>query len=257
MKARRSLTERLATQKALVGLLYTRANITLAELAGHCGYDFLLIDVEHGIFTDHECLQALRACSAMGMLSMIRLSGQELGAIGRYLDMGADVIVAPNVRTAAEADVLAKAMVYPPVGTRGFGASIHRETNYGIDLTLHIEAPRGGAAFLAVIESAQGVENIDSILAVDGLDGIIVGPGDLSSDLGRPLDFSQAAYAPALARVEHSAAARRKVLGTAPHGDHTLEALRARGHRVFIVGSDISLVRDAMCAQVKSAQDRL
>jgi 4-hydroxy-2-oxoheptanedioate aldolase len=257
VKARPSLQERLSARRALVGLLQTHPNPTLAEMAGMCGYDFLLLDGEHGVFSERDYLDALQALAATGALAMVRLAKHDTQALGRYLDMGVDVIVVPHVSTVEEARALAHAMEYPPAGTRAFGASLHRATRYGLDVATHLKAPRQGVSLIVIIESVPGVANVEDILAVQGVDGAIIGPWDLTTDLGRPGDFSQPAYAQAVTRIEEVAASRGKIFGTAPHPGNSLEALVARGHRLLILGNDVSLIREAMSTQIAKARSCL
>ena len=257
MKSRRSLHERLSTQRALIGLLQTHPNPALTEMAGMCGYDFLILDCEHGLFSEMDHVQTLQACGSTNVVAMVRLAGHDTQAVGRYLDMGVDVIVVPNVSTAEQAQKLVRAMEYPPAGTRGFGASVHRATRYGIDIAAHLSAPREGVCLVVIIESALGVANSEDILAVEGVDGVIIGPADLRADLGCAGDSSQPEYARAVARIERAAAARHKLLGTAPHPGYPLEALLARGHRLLILGADMPLIREAMSAQVAKAKSHL
>ncbi len=254
MKSTSTFHERLAARGALIGLLQAHPNVIAAEMAGSCGYDFLLLDGEHGLFGDTDYSHGLRSLAAAGTLAAVRLPKQDLQAVGRFMDMGADVIVVPNVATAAEAQALVRAMEYPPKGTRGFGAPLHRATRYGMDVVTHLRAPRADVALLAIIESASGVANVEEILAVEGIDGVIVGPYDLSADLGHAGDFSTAAYTRAMLRIERAAAGQSKILGTAPHPGNPLEALVARGHRFILLGSDTSLLREAMSAQVAQAR---
>src|SRR5207244_2945457 len=100
----------------------------VAEMAGMCGYDFLLLDAEHGVFSERDYLQTLQALAATEALALVRLAKHDPQALGRYLDMGVDGIVVPNVSTAEQARTLTRAMEYPPAGTRGFGAPLHRAT---------------------------------------------------------------------------------------------------------------------------------
>lgn len=254
MKLRRSLHERLPAQRALIGLLQTHPNPTLALMAGMCGYDFLLLDGEHGVFSESDCLLTLQTLAATDALAMVRLAGHDTHALGRYMDMGADVIVVPNVTTAEQAKALVRAMDYPPAGTRGFGASLYGVTRYGMDLAAHLKAPRDGVGLLVIIESALGVANVEEILSVNGVDGVIIGPSDLSADLGCLADFSSSAFAEALTRIEQAALAEGKILGAPSHPGSPLEALVTRGHRLLIVGADTALIRDAMTTQVAQAR---
>jgi 2-keto-3-deoxy-L-rhamnonate aldolase RhmA len=254
MNTRRSLHERLSTKKALVGFIQTRPYPEVAELAGLCGYDFLLLDDEHGLFTWRDHAHMLQALVGLDIAVMVRLSSVDTRAVGCFMDLGVDGVVAPHVSTAQQAEALAKAMVYPPAGTRGFGAAAHRATRYGMDIAAHRKAPRANVSLLVMIESALGVANAREILAVKGVDGAIVGPADLSADLGAPGDFACPAYREALEYIERAAAASGKPVGTVPHAGYALDTLYARGHRVFFVGGDVSLIREAMCAQVEKAK---
>jgi 4-hydroxy-2-oxoheptanedioate aldolase len=254
---RRSLRERLIGQRALIGLLQTHPNAPIAEMAGMCGYDFLLLDGEHGVFSERDYLYALQALAAADVAALVRLAGHDTQAIGRYMDMGVDAIVVPNVSTAAQAEVLVRAMNYPPAGTRGVGAALHRATRYGLDLQAHLRAPRERVCLLVMIESALGAANVEEILSVEGVDGVIIGPADLSADLGHAGDFSRPEYAQAVERVERAAVARGQLLGSAPTPVHPIEALLVRGHQLLIVGADMPLICEAMVAQTTNAKARL
>jgi 4-hydroxy-2-oxoheptanedioate aldolase len=186
----RPLTQRLSTQRALLGLVQSHPNPALTEMAGLSGYDFVFLDAEHGVLSDNDFVQACRTAAVNGTLCMARVAGHDPHSVGRYLDMGADVIVVPNVSTAEQANRMARAMLYPPQGTRSFGAAFHRSTRYGLDVMAHLQSPRAGTSLLVMIESRLGVENAAGILAVEGVDGVIVGPFDLAFDMGLGMDFS-------------------------------------------------------------------
>jgi 2-keto-3-deoxy-L-rhamnonate aldolase RhmA len=222
-----------------------------------CGYDFLILDGEHGLFGERDYLHTLHALAAADALTFVRMANRDGQAAGRYLDLGADAIVVPNVSTAEQARAMALAMEYPPAGTRGFGASLHRATRYGMQIAEHLQAPRARAALLVIIESALGATNANDILAVEGIDGVIIGPGDLSADLGCVGDYAQPAFAKAVERIEQAALSREKLLGTAPHPGSPVEALAARGHRLLIAAADISLLREAMTSQLEKIRSSL
>lgn len=257
LRSQHALRERLTKQPALLGLMQRYPCATFAELAALRGYDFLMVDEEHGVFTDSDLLQILRTVSFSEMSVVVRLLGHDLQAVGRCLDMGVEGIVVPNVATVEQAHALVRAMTYPPAGTRGLGASAHRATRYGQDIAEHMQSPRGGALLLPIIESAQGVENAERILAVDGVDGAIIGPSDLAADLGCAGNFSDPTYLNALACIEQAAVNQTKILGTAPHPGQPIEALHARGHRLLILGSDTALISEAMNAQLAKAKSAI
>jgi len=237
--------------------LQTRRNPEVSELTGICGYDFALMDCEHGILSESDCLETAALLTAGGVLALVRLADHDPKAVGKFLDMGIDAVVIPNVSTAAQATLLARATQYPPFGTRSFGASLHRVTRYGIVSAETETEPQSNARLLVMIESALGVNNVEEIVAVDGVDGIVVGPWDLTASLGQLGDFSQPGYAEALARVERAANSAGKLLGTAPHPGSTAEALVARGYRLLIVAADMPLFREAMTSQLLKARSAI
>lgn len=253
MKTRLTLHERLSAKRALIGLLQSRPDPAIAEMAGMCGYDFLILDDEHGTFGGSDHLQTFQAIGFTDMAAFVRLRGHDVQALGRYLDMGADGIVVPNVTCAEQAVALVRAMDYAPAGTRGFGAAAHRATRYGMDIAAHLNSPRGGASLVVLIESALGVANVDEILSVDGVDGAFIGPNDLTASLGCPGEFSSPVYAEAITQIEHAASTRHKIFGTGPHPGYPIETLLARGHRLLVLGADMPLFREAMSAQVAKA----
>lgn len=257
MKSRRSLREHLLSGHPLVGLLQSHPNTVVTEIAAICGFQFLMLDGEHGVYGDQDYLHAVQTLAAFDVFALVRLATQDLHALGRYMDMGVDAIVVPNVSTAEQARALVRAMDYPPAGTRGVGAALHRSTRYGADFASYLKAPRANVCLLPIIESALGSANADEILAVDGVDGVVIGPADLSADLGRAGDFSQPAFMEAVTHIERAAAARGKLLGGAPHAGNPIDALLTRGYRLLIVASDINLMREAFSAQVAKSKTSL
>jgi 2-keto-3-deoxy-L-rhamnonate aldolase RhmA len=257
MQPREILAEKLNRCRAVVGMLQAHTNLVVTELAGMCGYDFIVLDIEHGFYSDSDCQAALQVIAASQALAFVRLRDHNCQNVGRYLDMGFDGILAPNVTSASQAHALSNAMVYPPQGTRGAGAGLHRITNYGSTVAEHLADQRGGSLLIPMVESGIGVENVDQILAVDGVDGVLVGPGDLSASLGGLGNFENPAFASALARIETAAAAAGKLAAIAPPGGIPIEALVARGYSLLLVGFDAPLLREAMSLNIANARERI
>jgi 4-hydroxy-2-oxoheptanedioate aldolase len=154
---------------------------TSAALLAQAGFDFILVDYQHGEWDDAAALAAFRAIALQGAIPMARVRQNDFYAIGRALDRGALGIVVPMVNSPAEAQAAARAMRYPPRGGRSFGGSL--AIHYGADFDAWIN----DEVFLAIqIESAAAVEQADQIMAVDGVDGCWIGPNDLARSLGVP-----------------------------------------------------------------------
>lgn len=254
MKRRQTVGEKLSSTSALFGFMQMHPSTAISELAGICGYDFIILDCEHGLFGEMDIVHSLQAIAATGMSAFVRLRGHDCQALGRYLDMGADGIIVPNVATADQAELLARAMEHPPRGTRGFAGPGHRTTRYGFDAAEHIASPRAGAFLAVLIESARGVQKAGEILAVDGVDAALIGPSDLTADLGKLGDLAQPGYAKAWSSLEQAAADQGKICGGVLHAGQSVSNLVARGNRFFIIGSDIALIREAMVAQLAAAR---
>lgn len=254
MRRRVSFHQRLETGGPLLGLLQLHPHAAIAELAGICGYDFVILDGEHGVFNATDYLHAMHSLAAADVLAIVRVPSPESLALGWYLDLGADALLVPQVETVDQARALARAMEYRPSGTRGFSASSQRVTRYGMDLAEHLKAPRQGAGLILMIETALGVSNAADIAAVPGVDGLFIGLADLSTDLRCYRDFVHPSYVDAFERIEHAALTNRKYVGTAPHGGYSLDVLLTRGHRLILLGSDIGIMRDAMLGTVVQAR---
>jgi len=236
------------------GLLQTVPNTIVSYIAALSGYDFIVLDSEHGTFYEPDYLPAMLATGTFDLTTIVRLRGQDPTSLGRCLDMGIDGIMVPNVTTAHQATELVKAMHFPPKGSRGYAGSIARSSGYGLEL----EDYRKPDPFLSVmIESEEGVDNVDEIVRVNGVSAVVVGHFDLSASLGIPGDFAQPAYERALGRIEGAAATHGKTLGSAPHPSYPVERLIARGHRLITLSVDTKLIREAMTAQITAGNQAI
>lgn len=181
-------------------------SVELVELLGMVGFDSFLIDGEH-VARDEQTVQELvRAAERFDMTPMIRLRTVDFAEIGRLLDMGIQGIQATHIRTAAEAEHLIKCTKYPPVGKRGFGR-FSRLNCYGLaDEEQALKAGNEGVLLIVAIENIEGAQNIDEIVAVDGLDLIVIGPSDLSVSMGIPGQYAHPRFQQVMADIKRSIA---------------------------------------------------
>ncbi|MEP7357141.1 MAG: aldolase/citrate lyase family protein [Anaerolineales bacterium] len=150
-----------------------------AELMSQSGYDWIIVDCQHGDWEDDGALQAFRAISLGGAVPMARVRQNDYGAIGRLLDRGALGIIVPMINNAAEARAAVYAARYAPLGGRSWGPFL--AGYHGPDYGAWAEAE----IWLAVqIETVQGVENAEAIMATEGIDGCWIGPKDLARSMG-------------------------------------------------------------------------
>ena len=175
----------LATGKPAIGCWATTAETVYAEVLGHAGYDFVIVDPQHGTIELSTLAPVLQAIQAGGGKGIVRVPSHEYRDIGKALDLGALAVVIPLVETADEAAAAVSACRFPPHGTRSWGA-------IRTGLLIGNEEPRELERFgcFVMIETVRGLDDIDAIAAVDGLTGIFVGPADLAISLGMSTDPS-------------------------------------------------------------------
>ncbi len=175
----------LANGEATTGLWLSLANNYTAELASYIGFDWLLIDGEHApndLRTIMEQLQVLRNSASP---VIVRPPIGEVYLIKQLLDMGAQSLLIPMVESGQQAEMLVKAVRYPPRGIRGVGAGSARATSFGT-IENYTATADAQICLMVQIESKAGVAALDAIAATEGVDCLFIGPSDLSADMGFP-----------------------------------------------------------------------
>src|ERR1700722_3895879 len=171
---------RLRQGEAVFGLFLTHPDPGTAETALWCGFDFLVIDCEHGVVDEPAQLNVLRVVSNSQAFSLVRVRANDESAVSRYLDFGADGVMVPDIRSVEQARRFAFA------ARKRWTVGL-RKDRYGLSAE---GSSRAEPLLLPLIESAQSVDQIEEIVGIEGVDGIIVGNGDLSTSLGVPGDFA-------------------------------------------------------------------
>lgn len=174
--------EKLAAGRVCLGTAVTYTDPAVVETLCD-SVDFLWLDLEHSPTSLESLLTHLIAARAGGAPALVRVPSSETAMIKRVLDQGAEGIIVPQVRSADEVRQVVNACRYPPVGTRGFGP--RRPSNYGRERSEEFTTKANQTIFVVIqIETADAVRNLDAILAVPGIDSIVLGPNDLSGALG-------------------------------------------------------------------------
>ncbi len=173
------LKDRLANGDRLLGVLLRMPAEELVEMCAVAGFDFVLIDCEHGPADLVPLRQHLAVTAAYAVPTLVRVGTAEPALVLRALDAGAAGIVAPHIDTAAQAAALVDAAHYPPLGHRGF-ATYSRAGRYGqVDPRAHQQRLVAETLVIGMVESPEGVTNTPDILQISGLDGIMIGTADL------------------------------------------------------------------------------
>ena len=155
----------------------------IAEMIGNAGYDWVMIDAEHGSHSPEDVYAMVLACELYDVTPIVRPQINQADIILRYMDRGAMGVQVPHVNTADEAEAAVRAVKFYPHGDRGLGGG---RKSYGMSTPDFIEAANRETLVCVQIEHMKGAENLDEILEVDGVDVFFIGPSDLSQSMGFP-----------------------------------------------------------------------
>ena len=183
---RRWISGRLRGGEFLLGCFVATPLLSTCEVLGACGFDVLVADAEHAPLGPADVRTIVAGADLAGLPALVRLSDDSAASIQYALDAGAAGVIVPRVNTAAQAAAVVSAASYPPHGTRGAGPG--RASLYGLDRAAATAEALAETLIAVQIESASAVENLDEILAVEGVGMVFVGPNDLSHSLGQPPD---------------------------------------------------------------------
>jgi 4-hydroxy-2-oxoheptanedioate aldolase len=173
----------LNARQTQVGLWLGLANAYTAELAATAGFDWLLVDGEHGPNDIPLILAQLQAITGSDSQAVVRAPIGETWLIKQLLDIGAQTILVPMVETAAQAEQLVRATRYPPHGVRGVGAALARASAFN-GIPDYLTTANEEICLLVQVESTAAMEHLEAIAGVDGVDGVFIGPSDLAADMG-------------------------------------------------------------------------
>jgi 4-hydroxy-2-oxoheptanedioate aldolase len=230
------------------------------DLIGHAGFDFTIIDGEHGAFGIGTAAALVRAAEAAGVVPLVRVPRGDPSWITKLLDAGAAGIVAPAVESAGEAAALVAALRFAPTGTRS-ACPIVRMADHSLSDWSQAAASQDGAGVIALIETVAGVEQCEAIAETPGLAAVMVGPFDLSVSLGWPGMVEHEQVARSIARIVAACrrAARPVWMPVFAPEPSTLAAQIARwsveGVRHFVIGADKIVAARALRRYREAASD--
>ena len=231
-----------------VGTWLSVGSPVVAELAAECGFDWVLLDLEHGCDSEAALPSQLRALRGFETRSIVRVAGLNPDLIGRVLDWGAQGIMVPHVNTVHDAFQVLRAAQYPPKGRRGYSSTVRA---YGYGLRPPGEHP-AAPMVIAQIESLEGVEHAYEIAAVAGIDALFVGPSDLKFDL--KAHHSARTYDECLQKVATAALDHKKPCGILVRTAEDIDKVKALGYTWLAIDSDLALLRDGFVRNVAAAK---
>ena len=184
-----SLKAKLKSNQLTIGSWIMMNDPMSVEIMALAGFEWLVVDIEHTSIDLATAQILINTIQANGIKALVRVSKNEEVVIKRVLDMGADGIIVPMVNSKEDAILAVEYAKYPPQGKRGVG--LYRATKYGMQFEEYKKWVNDELVIIAQIEHIDAVENIDAILEVEGIDGTIIGPYDLSGSMGFPGEFER------------------------------------------------------------------
>ncbi len=248
------MKRKLAAGQVCVGTTITINSPVVAELLSHLGFDWLWFEMEHTALGVEAVLGMLQATNGSEASSVVRVPWNDRTLIKRVLDTGPDGILIPLVNDREQAEYAVRAMKYPPLGERGAG--LGRAQCYGLHMAEYLETANDEVQTLLMIEHAQAVEKIDEILAVKGVDSVMIGALDLSGSMGL---LGQAGHPSVEAAVQRVLAACKKAAvpcGIVTTDPDTANRRIREGFTNLILGIDVlTLLGGASSALGKIVRD--
>ncbi len=237
------LRARILGGETLLGTFLGLGSPTAAEICGRAGFDWVIIDLEHGAASESELLANLHAVAATPATALVRPRSADRLRVGRVLDLGAHGVMIPRIDLPAQAAEAVSFMRYPPDGTRGLALST-RGAGLGELGHADVRAINRQIVGIIQVESPSAVEHAADTAAIDGVDVLFVGPADLSHSMGIPGQFDDPRFVAALERVTRAAEAAGKAAGILLRDRMGLQRHQDLGFRFIGLGSDGAFVAD-------------
>ena len=248
-----TLKTALVAGQVQYGLWLASQSPVIAEVAGVSGFDWCLLDAEHGPNTLTELLPQLQVLEATGTQAVIRIPAAEVWIVKQALDMGCQTVLVPMVDDAATAERMARAMRYPPDGNRGMGAVLARASRYGA-VADYIHKANDQVCLLVQAESAAALKNIDEIAATPGVDGVIIGPADLSADMGYPGQLNHPKVEAAIDHMFARIKAAGKIAGIIDTDQSSFAEYIDKGVTFLGIGADTFILRGCLEKLLRDAK---
>ena len=235
----------------VVGIFHSSGDPTAAEILAGTGFDYLLIDGEHSPLSLGTIQSVLRAVAAYPTLGMVRVPANDEVLIKQYLDLGAQTLVVPMVDSVEEARAAARAVAYPPKGVRGVGSALARSGRWN-RIPDYLARARETITLIVQAESADSVANITEIAAVEGVDGVFIGPSDLAASMGLIGEQTHPDVVAAVKHVITEVKAAGKFVGVNAFAQDQARVYLAAGADFVNVGADVALLANGSRALLEA-----
>jgi 4-hydroxy-2-oxoheptanedioate aldolase len=250
------LKEKLHTQKFAVGPFLKLPSPAVVEIMGLSGFDYVIVDCEHGPLNVLAAEDMVRAAHLTGIAAVIRVTENNPAMISRALDIGADAVQVPQVSCRADAEKVVKAAKFSPEGERGVCRFVRAAGYTSIEKSEYFKKANRDTMVIIHIEGQEGIKNLDDILEVDGIDIVFIGPYDLSQSLGLPGQVNNPEVEKKMVEVINKAAAKGKWVGTFVDDVETGHKWINLGVQYISYSVDVGIIYEACKKTVNSFHGR-
>lgn len=237
----KKLKQRLQSGEAVHGCWLNMGSAISSEIVGSAGFDWLLIDLEHGVGTESNLVYQLQSLEKSSTTTIIRIESFDAPRVKKVLDLGANGIMFPQIQHTDEAKLAISNMYYPPVGRRGLAKMI-RATQYGASFDEYYNATLDNLLGVIQIETLESLKHLDEIAALDGVDVLFLGPADLSLALGILGQWDHPDFIQAVEAIGRAAKNAGKSAGVLFFDVNQYEFYYNHGFRFLASGSDMVFV---------------
>jgi 4-hydroxy-2-oxoheptanedioate aldolase len=228
-----AVRSKLKSGEVVIGCFVGFPSAEVVEICGYSGYDFVMIDAEHGPISPHDAYHMVLAAEVSGTTPLIRVPRNDPSVVLRYMDIGAGGVMVPQVNSAEEARAVVQAVKYHPHGHRGLAQP--RATGYGIGTTLSEYAAFANDETLVIVqfENIVALEHVPEVIKVPGVDVLLIGPSDLAQSMGYPGQLGHPEVLAVIDRVCDMCKESDVVLGTIAADAESTNRLIDRGYRMI------------------------
>ena len=246
----KNIKKRLQQGETLIGGWLNLGNSVTAEILGMSGFDWVLIDLEHGTGMESEVLHQLQALEHTPAAALVRVESNQRQRIHRILDMGAEGIMIPRINNAMEAKEVANSLHYPPEGSRGIAKMI-RATGFQSDFSEYYNKAKENILGIVQVETKEILDHLDTVASTPGIDVLFIGPSDLSMALGIFGQFDHPLFKDALKATVNAAQKAGKTVGTLLSKPEDFSTYHDMGIRMIACGADSGFVADGARTMAK------
>lgn len=224
----------------------------IANIVANAGFDFILIDMEHSVYSFETVADIVRVARCTGIATVVRPPMRTKGYLSRIMDCGATGVMVPMTETKEHAIEIRDYCKYRNIGLRGIGGSLGFTDYQKVNATEMVEKSNQSTLIIAQVESQAGIDNIDDIAGCAGIDGIIIGPNDLSDSIGVLGQITSPQVTERIAKVVQSCKTHGKFSGIHTGNIEQLHYWRERGMQLLAYKTDIDVLNETFSAYLQN-----